>query len=1004
MEDSLRTQSVQDAVSEGGDEVQGPPRRCTIPTMVLIGIAALVSALASVAGGLVMYFQGLEALEDTVRDSSASEVSNTRRKIHLQLEKVADSALSLKQFVYSRERITTTNSSEWAGLVRSFAYAQVANSRGLYDSTMALATYDPTDPSGFYAGVWGDMLKNGSRELVYGAYGDFLGRDKLPVVDGEVEAMWIPSYSLHPDTGYVNQFVYDWDGNPRYIEIMRGYDPRDGPDTRESTQYQWTEKPVAGSVCSRWWNPRRWYASDGNMYAYAELEAIYVPPPPPHPWSGYKSVSMLVGLVFDSFQPPFDEYRTEHPDTTLLLVERSTGVVYASTEGGMIPDWCQQALTTDNEDVALGCSLNVANLSQAVQEGIASLKGRPYGTFLRTSLDGVDYFLHHDLSHHNLELVWMRPASSVDGKVQEALMYLVIFTTIVLVFDLAISIAEVMFIALPMKRLSVAIRSVADMKTEEAAAALKALGASPLREVGVMRAATTLLVENVSEYKTFLPQALLETDEAQVAVHQRDAPGTDGTAAIVFTDIRGSTQLWEACHSGMSVGLRLHNEVVRRCIAEHNGYEVKTIGDAFMVAFDTADEAVLFGLAVQDQLTKAAWPEDLLREPLCARDDSGDWVGIRVRIGVTYGPVTAEANTVSKRCDYFGPTVNRAARLESVCVGGAVAVEDTLEATLAPTTSSGAIVTQVGPRTLKGISQAVSVSMLVPKTLPKRAHCVMRESSRRTQRPDEELSNSLATETHSTRHALSLRVADKLSRIGLATTGQLTQMLTSIPSDNMSAELNQLVTSTMVALERTDGTMLSLAGGCAVIGWNTSKACHSHVENAFRFAGMMVRALGDNVRCGLSTGPMHSGYVGSQGQRFMTAVGVSSTQAGAAMVYAEPLGVHFAYTSNDTATLDAMCEQLYLRPVDTCTIGRSRVVIHEINRHKVEEWCDDKLVPLLSLRDESLRDDTLEVRGCWGTAYCKAYHGRDLTRLEEMAVRDPDISAVLRRLRLEGLA
>eukprot|EP01061_Rhynchopus_euleeides_P022954 TRINITY_DN3744_c0_g1_i5.p1 TRINITY_DN3744_c0_g1~~TRINITY_DN3744_c0_g1_i5.p1 ORF type:complete len:1010 (+),score=346.75 TRINITY_DN3744_c0_g1_i5:26-3031(+) len=972
-----------------------------VPMTAVILLAMLLSTTASLGGGLVMYFKGLESLEDSLRETSSGEIKVLVGGVQGVQDELQSVMKVMKKYVYSRERIRGTDPLEWAATIRSLAIPQVSESSVLYTSSVACITHDPYNRSGMYVGTWGDLLANKSRELVHSYYTSAAPPEDYAYVNGSL-AVNTPAYTVDNE-GYLEGLSYEWDSE----NIFTDSPPRDNvtglPVQKPHVEYDWA-KPWGDSLATRWWTPLKWVSSDKNVYAYIEIEAIFAPPPAPHPWSTYKEVLLYVGLVVSAFQPTFDDYHALHPDTTALLVDRDTEIVIASTfTNGMIPDSCPQ-VSIDTVDEKVTCANRINTTSQAVQEAYTTLREVDYDAFINRDLDGGEYYLRRMRSLRNYEVIWMRPASSVNGKVQEALMYLVIFTSIVLAFDLAISIAEVVFIALPMKRLSVAIRSVADMKTEEAAAALKALGASPLREVGVMRAATTLLVENVSEYKTFLPQALLETDEAQVAVHQRDAPGTDGTAAIVFTDIRGSTQLWEACHSGMSVGLRLHNEVVRRCIAEHNGYEVKTIGDAFMVAFDTADEAVLFGLAVQDQLTKAAWPEDLLREPLCARDDSGDWVGIRVRIGVTYGPVTAEANTVSKRCDYFGPTVNRAARLESVCVGGAVAVEDTLEATLAPTTSSGAIVTQVGPRTLKGISQAVSVSMLVPKTLPKRAHCVMRESSRRTQRPDEELSNSLATETHSTRHALSLRVADKLSRIGLATTGQLTQMLTSIPSDNMSAELNQLVTSTMVALERTDGTMLSLAGGCAVIGWNTSKACHSHVENAFRFAGMMVRALGDNVRCGLSTGPMHSGYVGSQGQRFMTAVGVSSTQAGAAMVYAEPLGVHFAYTSNDTATLDAMCEQLYLRPVDTCTIGRSRVVIHEINRHKVEEWCDDKLVPLLSLRDESLRDDTLEVRGCWGTAYCKAYHGRDLTRLEEMAVRDPDISAVLRRLRLEGLA
>ena len=672
-----------------------------------------------------MYFKGLEALEDSVSDTSLSEVRSMKEKLRAQLLVVEHSAQTLKKVMYNTERIHTNNPEEWASIIRSLAYAQVSGSDVLYDSTMSLATYDTTNSSAFYAGVWGDVLKNGSRELVFGAYGNHLNvTENFLVANGTVQEMLIPSYSLHSDTGHVNEFVYNWDGNPRYIDIIKHYDPRNGKDNKTHEEFLWTDPPVAGSVCSRWFTPRRWYASDGNMYAYTELEAIYIPPPPPHPWSTYKSVSMLVGFLFESFQPPFEEYKAEHPDTHFLLIEEDTGTIYASTEGGMIPKACQvQASLAENEDVALGCSLTLKDLSPAIQEAAQYLSRRGYGHFAKASFDGTEYFVRKEHSHQNLQLVWMRAASSVQGKVQEALTYLIIFTLLVLLFDVTISVAEVVFIALPMKRLSRAIRSVADMECESAEDTLQLISCAPLSEVAVMRRATSMLVSNMAEYKTFLPSAMF-APEGKQSVRQRDAPGKEsGAACIVFTDIKGSTQLWELCHDGMTVGLHLHNEVIRSCIVAHNGYEVKTIGDAFMVAFDTMHDGLRFSLSVQEELTKVAWPETLLASPLCAADAKGDWVGIRVRIGVNYGPVCLEHDPNLRRYDYLGPTVNRAARLESTCVGGAVAATDELLVSV-PSIGDDAVVIQVGRRVLKGIAQPVEVSMLVPKSLPRRARQV----------------------------------------------------------------------------------------------------------------------------------------------------------------------------------------------------------------------------------------------------------------------------------------
>ena len=66
-----------------------------------------------------------------------------------------------------------------------------------------------------------------------------------------------------------------------------------------------------------------------------------------------------------------------------------------------------------------------------------------------------------------------------------------------------------------------------------------------------------------------------------------------GEISIVFTDIKGSTQLWETDQAAMRSSIKLHNEIMRRQLRIIGGYEVKTEGDAFMVSFPTATSALL---------------------------------------------------------------------------------------------------------------------------------------------------------------------------------------------------------------------------------------------------------------------------------------------------------------------------------------------------------------------------------------------------------------------------
>jgi predicted ATPase/class 3 adenylate cyclase len=134
-----------------------------------------------------------------------------------------------------------------------------------------------------------------------------------------------------------------------------------------------------------------------------------------------------------------------------------------------------------------------------------------------------------------------------------------------------------------------------------------------------------------------------------------------GIVALAFTDVQGSTARWEADPSGMHAALSLHNRVMRAQLAAHGGYEVKTEGDAFMVAFAEGGDAIRWCLAAQQALQHAEWP-------------GGPDGRLRVRMGAHVGAPTCEPDPVTGRMDYFGPMVNRAARVGAASHGDQVVV------------------------------------------------------------------------------------------------------------------------------------------------------------------------------------------------------------------------------------------------------------------------------------------------------------------------------------------
>jgi class 3 adenylate cyclase/tetratricopeptide (TPR) repeat protein len=135
------------------------------------------------------------------------------------------------------------------------------------------------------------------------------------------------------------------------------------------------------------------------------------------------------------------------------------------------------------------------------------------------------------------------------------------------------------------------------------------------------------------------------------------------TVTVLFTDVVGSTRLRQ--HQGETAAhviMNEHNEIVRRQIGEHAGQEVKTAGDSFMVAFDSARKAVECAVSVQRALH-----DYNRRHPAHP---------VKVRIGLHTGEAIRAGN------DLFGTSVDAAARIMAKAEGEQILVSDVLKSIL----------------------------------------------------------------------------------------------------------------------------------------------------------------------------------------------------------------------------------------------------------------------------------------------------------------------------------
>lgn len=129
-----------------------------------------------------------------------------------------------------------------------------------------------------------------------------------------------------------------------------------------------------------------------------------------------------------------------------------------------------------------------------------------------------------------------------------------------------------------------------------------------------------------------------------------------GTVTFLFSDVEGSTERWERDRAAMATAVARHDAIVRDALERHGAYVFKTVGDAFYAAFALPEEAIAAALEAQRKL---------------AGEDFSGVGGIRVRMALHTGSASERDG------DYFGPAVNRVARLLAIGHGGQVLVSGT---------------------------------------------------------------------------------------------------------------------------------------------------------------------------------------------------------------------------------------------------------------------------------------------------------------------------------------
>ena len=153
---------------------------------------------------------------------------------------------------------------------------------------------------------------------------------------------------------------------------------------------------------------------------------------------------------------------------------------------------------------------------------------------------------------------------------------------------------------------------------------------------------------------------------------------------FLFTDIVGSTRLWEDHPDDMRAALARHNELLRSAIDDHAGSVFKTMGDGVYASFEDGAAALTAAIAAQRALAAEPWAGGL---------------EIRVRMGLHSG-VCAEQDG-----DFFGPVINRTSRLHATAHGGQVVLSEATAGLVRDQLPDGADLRDLGQHRLKDLGR-----------------------------------------------------------------------------------------------------------------------------------------------------------------------------------------------------------------------------------------------------------------------------------------------------------
>ena len=171
-----------------------------------------------------------------------------------------------------------------------------------------------------------------------------------------------------------------------------------------------------------------------------------------------------------------------------------------------------------------------------------------------------------------------------------------------------------------------------------------------------------------------------------------------GTVTFLFTDIEGSTKLWEQHPEAMKSALAQHDSILKTAIESQHGHIIKTTGDGFHAVFVTALDALHAAIAAQHELIKMK--DESASNSTSSFISHPSSLHLKVRMGIHTGEAELRDG------DYYGNALNRAARSMSAGHGGQILISEVTAQLIRDQLPENVLVADLGEHILKGLTRA----------------------------------------------------------------------------------------------------------------------------------------------------------------------------------------------------------------------------------------------------------------------------------------------------------